>query len=86
MLPWFLLFGFGIIVGLGMNSLMNNRGNGLGVPLSVIIGGIASLVGGVFLGTASRSVVGVGFDFIVAMIGGPIIAVIAILLVRAIKK
>lgn len=86
MLPWFLLFGFGIIVGVAMNSLMNSRGNGLGVPLSVIIGGIASLVGGVLLGTASRSVVGVGFDFIVAMIGGPIIAVIAILLVRAIKK
>ncbi len=74
------------MVGVGMNSLMNNRGNGLGVPLSVIIGGIASLVGGVFLGSASRSVVGVGPDFFVGMIAGPVCAVIAILLIRAVKK
>lgn len=86
MFPWFLLVFFGVIVGVAMNSLMNNRGNGLGVPLSVVIGGVASLVGGILLGVVGRPIVGVGPDFFLAMFGGPVIAVIAILLIRAIKK
>lgn len=69
-----------------MNSLMNNRGNGLGVPLSVGIGGITSLVGGTLIGIISLSIVGEGPEVLFAMISGPVIAVISILIFRAVKK
>jgi uncharacterized membrane protein YeaQ/YmgE (transglycosylase-associated protein family) len=76
----------GIAVGAGMNSLMNNRGNALGFPLSVGLGAAASLVTGVLLVNFGKLLVGDGPDFLLALIGGPVAAVIVILLVRVIKR
>ena len=76
----------GAVVGAGMNSIMNNRGNAVGFPLSVGVGMAVSVVVGYLLLNYGKFIVGVGPESILAMLGGPIAAIIAILLVRAIKK
>ncbi len=76
----------GVVVGAGMNSLMNNRGNALGFPLSVGLGVATSLIVGTLLLNYGNLIVGEGPESILAMIAAPIAAIIAILLVRAIKK
>ena len=76
----------GIAVGACMNSLMNNRGNALGFPLSVGLGAAASLVTGIFAVNFGKLLVGDGPDALLALLGGPVAAVIVILLVRLVKK
>ncbi|MBK7934802.1 MAG: hypothetical protein IPK01_15300 [Acidobacteria bacterium] len=76
----------GVVVGAGMNSLMNNRGNALGFPLSVGLGVATSVIAGWLLLNYGNQIVGEGPESILAMIAAPIAAIIAILLVRAIKK
>lgn len=81
-----ILFVLGIVVGAGMNSIMNNRGNALGFPLSVGIGVATSVVVGWLLLNYGNLIVGEGPESILAMVAAPITAIIAILLFRAIKK
>ena len=76
----------GVVVGAGMNSLMNNRGNALGFPLSVGLGVATSVIAGWLLLNYGNQIVGEGPESILAMIGGPIAAVIMIVLVRSFKK
>lgn len=81
-----LLLVFGVAVGAAMNSFMNNRGNGLGFPLSMGLGAVASVVVGILLVNFGSVLVGEGPDSLLALVGGPVAAVIAILLVKMIKK
>ena len=76
----------GMAVGAGMNSLMNNRGNALGFPLSVGLGAAASLAMGIFAVNVGKLLVGDGTNDLLALLGGPVAAVIVILLVRLVKK
>ena len=81
-----ILLVLGVVVGVGMNSLMNNRGNALGFPLSVGLGVATSVIVGWLLLNYGNQIVGEGPESILAMIGGPIAAVIVIVLVRWFKK
>jgi uncharacterized membrane protein YeaQ/YmgE (transglycosylase-associated protein family) len=76
----------GAAVGAAMNSFMNNRGNGLGFPLSISLGAVTSVVIGILLVNFGSVLVGDGPDSLLALIGGPVAAVIVILLVKMIKK
>ncbi len=76
----------GIAVGAGMNSLMDNRGNGLGIPLSVGLGAATSVVVGIFCINYGKLLVGEGPEGLLALAAGPVAAVIVILLVRLVKK
>ena len=76
----------GAAVGAALNSFMNNRGNGLGFPLSIGFGAVTSVVVGILLVNFGSVLVGEGPDSLLALIGGPVAAVIVILLFRLIKK
>jgi uncharacterized membrane protein len=76
----------GFAIGAGMNSLMNNRGNALGFPLSVGLGVVTSVIVGVLALNYGTLIVGEGPESLLALAAAPIAAVIVILLAKAIKK
>jgi uncharacterized membrane protein YeaQ/YmgE (transglycosylase-associated protein family) len=76
----------GVAVGFFMNSLMDNRGSALGLPLSAGVGVIGSFITGMLFLMFGRFLVGEGPDFILSLFAAVVGAVILILLVAIVKK
>jgi uncharacterized membrane protein YeaQ/YmgE (transglycosylase-associated protein family) len=76
----------GIAAGFFMNSLMDNRGAALGLPLSAGTGIVGSFVTGMLFLIFGKFMVGKGPLFIASLFASLIGAIVSIILVAVIKK
>ncbi len=76
----------GIAAGFFMNSLMDNRGAALGLPLSAGIGIVGSFISGMFFLMFGKFLVGEGPVFIVSLFASLIGAIFSIIVIAIVKK
>jgi len=73
-------------VGAAVSSFMEGRGGTLNLAWSAVAGIVGALVGGFLFSLVGTSLVGQGPEFVVSFLAAAIVAFVAVLLARAIKK
>lgn len=84
MLIYFVVIG--VIVGVMIETFFKNKSGELGSILSIVVGGIGGLAGGMFLVFFGTKIFGEGFGDLSPMFSAPIFALVLNLLVRFFKK
>lgn len=73
-------------VGAAISSFMEGRGGTLNLGWSVLVGIVGAMVGGFLFSLVGTSLVGPGPEFVVSFLAAAIVAFVAVLAARAIKK
>jgi len=73
-------------VGAAVSSFMEGRGGSLNLAWSVVAGIVGALIGGFVFMLIGTSLVGPGPEFVVSFLAAAILAFIAVIAARAIKR